>query len=138
MKGHAAYQHYVIKLKERAVKVNANAAAGLPDVHQLHQIACVVVERFYSLRDEGSKDLLLFRIGDHAVDAGRKDDRHLVRGGPVCDQTSNKQVYDLPGAGPACSVRHNKQDSFPGLYDVFQAIRIYRSIEPFSYLDVSK
>src|SRR5687768_11528526 len=138
MKRHAADQHYVIKLKERAVKVNTDPPAGFSDVHQLHQVARIVIQRLYSLSDEGSQYLLFFGVRRRAMNAGGEDDGHLVRRGAVRDQAPNEEVYDLAGAGLTCCIGNDEQNRFPGLHDVFQTFGINGGVEPFAYLNVSK
>ena len=138
MKRHAADQNDAVVFEQRTVQFDRNAAARFADTRDLHQVARVVVEGLYSLRDERREDRAFFFFGNFSMNAGREDDRHPVRLDTVGDQAANQKVNDLPRPGLPRCIGHDEQNGLVGTDQLFKPRRIDRLIETRADLNIGQ
>ena len=103
-----------------------------------HQIARIVIESLYALSYKRRKDRGFFVPGNFSVNAGRKDDADIVRGGAVGDQPPDDKIGDLSASCLPCRIGHDDQNTFGGVHNVLEGGRIYWIVELVSDLDVGK
>jgi len=138
MERDSSYQDDLLIIDKSPVQFYRNAVGCFTKTNKLRDVPRAVVKRLYPLGYEGCYDRSFFIVGYAAVDAGRKDDIYVERGRSVSYKPSNHDVYHLSAGDLACRIRHDDEDFFAGLDELFDRGRTDGLVELFSNLEVGQ